>query len=146
MPNLHPVLTTFPLSLICVVVVFEAYAIARKSASFNSAINLTLGLALVLAVAAFFSGYYARELAGELSPVLSNHVATHHQFGRLMLFAIFPCVALRFISEKAKYYKRGFRITYLVALMITLALVIYTGYLGGVLVFKQGVGVILPRP
>lgn len=138
--NLHPPLTAFPLALIVLVVALEIYSWFRGE-DWRKPIEFVLVLTVVAVAAAFFSGYQASDGADQTFLVPDEPISRHHTAGRFLLFLIVPCAALRFVATRARFNARGFTVAYGVVLAICLGLVIYTGYLGGELVFIHGAGV-----
>jgi len=139
--NLHPPLTAFPLALITAVVILEIINCFRPSSKLKSAIEINLFLAMIAAIAAFYSGYQAAENASLDFKVNEDIIAWHHTVGRLILFSIIPAFFLSLIAERAEYFRAGFKAFYYLLLGISFFLVVYTGYLGGELVFSYGAGV-----
>ncbi|MBN8550775.1 MAG: hypothetical protein J0M12_15785 [Deltaproteobacteria bacterium] len=145
MIHLHPPLTAFPLALISVATLLEIWCMIRPSSACRAAIRINLILAAVFVVAAFFSGYWASDSANQTFIVSDETIRQHHNAGRLLLFLIFPCAALEFLSAHATHNPKLFRALYLIALVVCFGLVVYTGLLGGRLVFLEGAGVSATR-
>lgn len=141
MIDLHPPLSAMPLGLIVLAALLEAYCLLRPSAMLAYAAGVNLVAAAIFSLAAFFSGYGAAESANRSFQISNEVISQHHSFGRLLLFAIIPCAALKVISTAASHGKATFRGIYLLFLAISVGLVLYTGYLGGRLVFIHGAGV-----
>jgi len=127
------------------VVVLELVAYRRRP-ELRAAIEFILVCDVVATTAAFFSGYQGSELADRTFRVPDEPIAWHHACGRLLLFLVVPCAALRFVSTRARFNARAFAIAYGVVLSLCVGLVLYTGYLGGRLVFAFGAGVYAPLP
>lgn len=100
----------------------------------------------VSVILAFFSGYSASEYADQTFQVSDDLIGLHHTMGRLLLFMVLPSVALKILSSRAQFGRGAFRGFYLGVLIMCVGLVIYTGYLGGQLVFGYGAGVYAPLP
>lgn len=139
--SLHPPLSAFPLALITVVTLLEIIHIFYRSPNLLYAIRINLALAAVFVIAAFFSGYSASESASQTFQVGDQVIAWHHSWGRLLLFFILPTFILNLISSSAKQNKKVWFGLYYLLLLSCQSLVIYTGYLGGQLVFLHGAGV-----
>jgi uncharacterized membrane protein len=143
---LHPPFSSFPLALIVVAALLEISRCFVKRDWIESCISVCVALGAFFVACAFFSGYSASEHADATFAVPDEVIGLHHTFGRFLLFAMIPCVALRFISLTATHGKLGFSIAYRVILSLCVALVLYTGYLGGRLVFEYGAGVTAAIP
>ena len=139
--NLHPPLTAFPPALLGVVLLLEIFSLWKRYPKVRAAISINLWLAALFVVLAFLSGYQARELAGGVATAVEEHIEEHHFFGRLLLFAIFPCAILHLAWERAIYAKRAFGMAYAIFFLMCVTLVTLTGLEGGELVFEYGVGV-----
>ncbi|MFM1848173.1 MAG: hypothetical protein RL417_1647 [Pseudomonadota bacterium] len=140
MPNLHPPLTAFPLVLLLSIACLEVIAWRRKL-DWNKPIEVLLVFMVVAVVAAFFSGYQASEIADRTFAVPNEPISWHHTIGRFLLFLSIPCAALRFVGARARFNQELFRYGYRLTLAGCIGLAIYTGYLGGELVFRHGAGV-----
>jgi uncharacterized membrane protein len=136
--NLHPALASFPPVLILIAAALE---IADRRGRFRTTIRLHLVLAVIFVTATFFTGYGASETANQTFVVADSVIATHHSVGRLLLFLIFPCAALEVVAHRAVHGRRLFFAAYALTLAACVLLVVYTGYLGGQLVFEHGAGV-----
>ena len=141
MINLHPPLVAFPVALLSVVVFLEVMAAWRPFSWIRSVISVNLVLAAAAVLVAFFSGYQASELADQTFQVPDDQISWHHAIGRMLLFVIWPCLALGLLYPRARYNRSVLRAGYLFLLLCCFALVLYTGFLGGELVFKFGAGV-----
>lgn len=142
--NYHPPLTAFPFALICIVAILEILSLFSNSELFRKAIFVNLCATLLSVIAAFFSGYQADSLFITDDAELRSRIAFHHNIGRLLLFSVIACVAFYYASIRASYNKTFFSFAYYFLLFLCFCLVLYTGYLGGELVFIHGVGVRKP--
>lgn len=140
--HIHPSLAAFPFALITAACLLEGLTVFYAPFGLRSTIKINLILAAVFVIFAFFSGYLAEESASVTFKIDHEKIEFHHLIGRLLLFAIIPCAALCCISDIATGHRVVLRGAYLVLLLLCLSLVLYTGYLGAELVFRQGAGVI----
>jgi uncharacterized membrane protein len=141
--NFHPPFTAFPLALLSAVTLLELLSLRGDSAKLQQAVRINLILGAIFTLLAFYSGYQASELA-TLSAETEPLVARHHNFGRLLLLTVWPCLGLKFVADQAKYNAQLFKAAYWASLLLAQALVVYTGWLGGELVFTHSVGVAAP--
>lgn len=139
MVALHPPLSGFPLTSVTLLVVAEIL-IRRGSAPLYLRTFLVLATAASCLVA-FLSGYQASGSLGELSTPASEALGTHHALGRLLLVNSLLLAVLSWVAKVATHGRSVFRALYLVSLGLQLALTLYVGWLGGALVFDQGLGV-----
>ncbi len=141
MPNLHPPFSAFPFALFVATILIELVSLGRSSPHLTTAAKISLMGAAIGTVLAFLSGYEASEIANQTFTVSDEIIAEHHNIGRLLLFSALPCLALRILLDKARFYVRTLRFIYAILLLTCLGLVTYCGYLGGELVFGHGAGV-----
>jgi uncharacterized membrane protein len=139
--DLHPPLSSFPIALITVAAMLEfaGAVLNRKILSQTAGICLRIGG--VFLIAAFITGNLASEHANQTFTVPDEAIASHYNMGRLLLFCTVPCIALEIFSKRATHGRVGFVIAYRVVLAFIAALVLYTGHLGGELVFEHGAAV-----
>ena len=136
--NIHPPLTAFPVALLVVsflAALFEAYG--YKQLKIVARVNLLIGA--IFLVGAFISGYQGSEFASGTFKVANETIDFHHTIGKLALLALVPVLSLLFYYERSKILK----VFYLFFFALEVGLVLYTGYLGGELVFRHGAGVTL---
>lgn len=143
--NFHPPLASFPVALLSVIFFLEILLISRLFSRWGSVLRHTVTVNIILAtiavIATFFSGYRAMDLAILETSRLQDAVAYHQNLGRLLLFSMLACFAFYVISHKAQYLKNFFWMGYYLLLLLCMMLVIFTGYIGGDLVFTHAVGV-----
>ena len=140
--NPHPVLASFPLAFIVIGFALELLDEVTKRETFVFVVRVLLTIAALGVIAAFFSGYFAIDAAqGGSFAIPEAAVAYHHNFGRVLMFAVVPLLLLNFAKDKAIANKQIWRGVYLVFFSICAALAVYVGHLGGELIFDHGVGV-----
>ena len=140
--SLHPPFASLPFAFILVVIAFELLSLFLKRPWMRHAALVVLAFAAIAVAAAFYTGYQASESANQTFVVADSEIADPQFYGRLLLFTIIPCAAVGFFSVIAKYSQSLFRAVYLFLLLVSLGLVVTTGYLGGKLVFEHGAGVV----
>lgn len=143
--HLHPALSSFPPALLILVAGLEVASYFGVQ-QLRRSIDIILLLAVVFVLAAFFSGYDAAETANRTFIVAEHAIAEHHNIGRLLAILIIPCAALEQIAQRARHGQKFFWSLYLALLTVCVALVVWTGYEGGELVFKHGAGVSATLP
>lgn len=139
--NFHPVVSHFPIALLLVVLILEFLTLFSSKVIFRSALEVNLVCSVVFAVLAFVSGYQGSEFANASFKISDELIAPHHNAGRSLLFTIFPALLFYFAAKGAKHGKALFKTLYLVCLSASMAIALYSGYLGGQLVFKYGAAV-----
>lgn len=139
--DLHPPTNAFVFVCIVLASGCELARVFRKSTTLNTIITVHLVLAACFSMFAFITGLRASEMASGVFTVSDEVISSHYDSARLLLFFVIPCPALFYIATTAKNLKSGFVGLYRVCLAVCLGLAMYTGYLGGQLVFKHGAGV-----
>ncbi len=143
---LHPPLTAFPLVLLCAVATLELIDLLQNNSRSETAARVLLVFYAVAILAAFFSGYGAGEGASQTFQIKDEAISVHHSVGRILLFLSLPLLGFKFASGTASTMGRVFGVLYGICLVLCIALAMYTGYLGGKLVFEHGAGVFAPTP
>ena len=146
MLNLHPPVSAFPFALLVVAGLLELVRIFLRRDWVEHGITVCVAGAVCSAIAAFLTGYSAAERADGTFSIPDEVIAQHHNAGRLLLFAVIPCALLRGATIFATHGRIGFSLAYRALLTVCIGLVVYTGYLGGKLVFEHGAGVTAPIP
>ena len=95
----HPPLTAFPAALFTAVVLLELLGIWYKADWVRVTARVNLVLAAGGVLLAFISGYQAIDVAQQTFQVENDVINNHHMYGRLLLFAVVPCVALGLIQR-----------------------------------------------
>lgn len=143
---IHPPLTIFPLPILCLVILLEIMSKVNPQYSSPKIIFLLLICFLISMTAAFFSGYHANEYADMTFKITDDIISTHHTWGRLAFILSFPLLAFNWISQKALFNKKIWHSIYYILLLTVALLIIWTGSLGGKLVFEHGAGVYATIP
>lgn len=126
--NMHFILIHFPIALLIVSLFFDLITAFYKRSNLHSAGLVTLVLGTLGAIASVLTGP-----EGERNPLFPRH----ELFGKItMIFFIVLCLVRLFL-----YWKRkkdiGSNPVYLIAALVGVILVSYTGHLGGEMVHKD---------
>ena len=135
-PEMHGALTHFPVALILISAFFETFAFLLKKDEWRKTSYLLLWMAVLLAIPTLVSGWLTGQTLFGSLPQLPGIFVDHR-------FAAFTTTTLALITLIWRASRRdnitgGERMAALVLLLVTAAVVGYTGYLGGKMVF-QGV-------
>jgi|688.fasta_scaffold455076_3 hypothetical protein len=95
------------------------------------------------AVAAFASGYHASSFLSDLSPGVEDALGSHHAWGRMALISAVVVCALFWIAKVALHGRQLFIALYYAALSSLVVLTVWTGFLGGELVFTHNISATL---
>jgi uncharacterized membrane protein len=138
---LHPPFTSFPVPLLFTACAMEIAVLLTKRDSLKITVQILLLLAAIFTGLSFYTGYGASEAADQFFKIPNDVISFHHSIGRATLLCIIPLCAVSLLRSYAKYGIKFFSAVYILLLISTLLLAVYTGYLGGELVFKYGAGV-----
>lgn len=144
MPNIHPVISSFPLAFFSLILTLECLLLVKRSEKIESVITVLLIAGCCALIATFLSGYQAIRIAGDLSPQVEPIAGIHHATGRLALIFGLLTGMFSWIIRRALFYRRTFKGLYYICVVATFALCVLNGYRGGELVFTHGVGVTKP--
>ncbi len=149
--DLHPFLTHFPIVLAlllcgseCLVAPFllrlESQRSAQEQAIYFFIFKVVSALFIVVTALSFFSGLQAAAHTVHAPQMLQDAVAVHYQWGRWIFFGG-SLLALAGCCIDKVYQDNLMKQSYRALLVILCAATLYTGALGGGLVFQHGVGV-----
>ncbi|HXV60873.1 MAG TPA: DUF2231 domain-containing protein [Vicinamibacteria bacterium] len=149
LPNLHPFLVHFPIALFTSAVLADLVLLAwARLAWLDRAATLVYAGAAVSSGAAAWSGKLAEPAAAE--GALAEALGTHGDWAFITVVLFFLVGFLRFDAlwrdraREAPRIHRGRIVAFALALLAQASL-LRTAEYGGSLVFRHGVGVIVPR-
>ncbi|MEK9139019.1 MAG: DUF2231 domain-containing protein [Bacteroidota bacterium] len=138
MPNVHPLLTHFPIALLTIALVFDTLAAVRSSSQLERVgwwLHLSGSLGLVATV---ISGLFAKGQVF-IAETGKTTLETHEQI-RFAVSALFAVLPFWRISTKTMLPVR-WRPIYLILMFLGVGLVWVGAWYGGELVYTFGVGV-----
>lgn len=139
--NFHPVLSSFPLPIICLAAAVELCFLASgRRALVECAFWLSMAFCLSV-VGAFFSGYGGADFASRTFLVPEAEIVRHHVVGKVLIFTAPLLPLLAFVRLRARHGISGFAWAFRAVLACALVGVLFAGRLGGRLVFEFGAGV-----
>lgn len=138
----HPFFTAFPIALLSAAVLFELLALGfkRHRGALRVASFANLLLLIPLALLALFSGYSAGDVASVTFKVPESALAAHQFWGRMLVFSLIPLIIVRSVIALNSSVVMLW-VLYWSLLLGCWALCLWTGSLGGQLVFEHGAGV-----
>jgi uncharacterized membrane protein len=137
--RLHPFFVHFPIALLVTAWVSHILYWWRKHPSFLLFSRFLLVGAAFGAMLAALSGGWAENAAGELGVEVHEAIEQHETLGYVQAW-ILPVLALWGVLRRNKMLERELSIFFGVMMLATV-LMLYTGWLGGGLVYDRGVGV-----
>lgn len=137
MPNLHPVFVHFPIALIAVITFCEIAALLTRRTIFREASVIMAIFALLGAIASVATGLAAEETVWH-DDAGHELMEIHETVGLIFLGIIILYSTFRVVFRN-RYGITSWICTFLA--VVGLGVVFYTGYLGGEMVFRHGVGV-----
>ena len=138
MPPVHPAIVHYPIALVTLSVVADLFGFIFSSQSLQHAGWWALLGAAIGAAAALVAGLFDMHRE-KLQPAAHHRLHTHMKVG-LTLFALLAVLTIWRWSIYAGVNARVGRL-YLTGAVLVLALTFFQAWLGGELVFTEGVGV-----
>ena len=138
---IHPALVHFTIAFLVVGGLAEAYGIARareRTERFGGALVLLGTLALVPTVAAGFLAQNTLPVTGPQAAAIDDH----ERLGLVVLGIFVPLLVVKAWGRGRP--PRGARGLYVVGLIVGVVAVAATAYVGGLMVYRLGVGVAAP--
>lgn len=129
--NAHPIVVHFPIALLMFAVLLEVWNYVRPSEGARTASLIALILGTAGAAAAVATGD---------DDVASNLIDAHEMAAQATL-AVFGALSAWRILLRGRTVAGRLAAVYLTAAIVGLGLLGYTGYLGGSMVYEQGIGV-----
>lgn len=138
MPPVHPALVHFPIALVTLSVLADLFGYIGESSSLHAAGWWALAVAAIGAALAVPAGLFDmnREKIGHDA---HRRVHTHMKVGFMLFAALAGLTIWRWLIYTDQSYRLGWG--YLVAALLVLGLTLFQGWLGGELVYSDGVGV-----
>lgn len=134
--NAHPIIVHFPIALLFFAVALEAWNQLRPSDGMRVAALSALIFGTLGAWAAVATGN---------DDVPSNLIQAH-QTAAYATLAVFGALSVWRILLRGRAVAGRLATVYLIAAIVGLGLLGYTGYLGGSMVYDQGIGVQMTAP
>ncbi len=140
MEKLHPPLVHFAIAYPIASFLFDLIYLVTKKESFKRASLYILVLGFLAVLGAYLSGHLAEERVEELLPKGGKELLERHELlGTVLLYLIGVLTLVR-IALNLKESLKALRV-YLVVMLVSVALILFQGYLGGTLVYEYGAGV-----
>jgi uncharacterized membrane protein len=141
-PN-HPAFVHFPIALLCVALLLELLAAWRRSPALAEVARVTLLLGTLGAVVAAATGLWGEPLTEGKPDSIERMSELHKNLGLVVAGLAVLLSAWRLVAPKSlTAWRKG---VYVLALAAVAALVLYSGHLGGKLVYDHGVGVTIGK-
>ena len=147
--QLHPQIVHFPLALFFVYLLLEIIGTVFKKDFFSKAAHLILFLGVLGAFAAVLTGNSAEDAARALSKAGASipfkAIGGHEDYANFIMWFFAGLLVLRTYFVIKKKFTGGIKYIFVVLAIAGAFLVYRTGYLGGRLVYKYGVGTDLKK-
>lgn len=146
--TLHPMLVHFPISLFWTAALFELlYVLLRRDWLGKAGLTL-LTLGLLAGAAAGIAGVLSeRYVLPHLTPAQLSLLSRHKHMAELSVAAFGAAWLVRVLGGLRRQGPLAGRplAAYSALLLVGLGLISYTGYLGGTMVYRQGIGIFPAR-
>ncbi len=147
--QLHPQIVHFPIALFFVYVLLEIIGAVSKKEFFSRAAHLILFLGVLGAFAAVLTGNSAEDAARELSKegasIPFKAIEEHSDYANFIIWFFAGLLVLRTYFVLKKKFTGAIKYLFAVLAIAGAFFVYRTGYLGGRLVYKYGVGTDLKK-
>jgi len=137
--RLHPFFVHFPIALLLSAVLAHLLFWSRKHPSLLLFSRFLLVGAALGALLSALSGGWAEDAAGDLRAEVHEAIEQHETLGYIQAWLL-PVLAMWGVLRRKTMLERELSIFFGVMLLSTV-LMLYTGWLGGSLVYEHGVGV-----
>ena len=150
--NPHPPLTGAPGTLLVLAcaseLLYSALTCKQHPAArhFRTSSTVFVIAAVLLVPLTYYSGYWGAEAASQTFQISDELVGTHQAWGKFALISCFPSMVLFGLERFGNNAPNWLRPVYLGLLAVSTALVLYTSYQGGELVFRHGAAVSAQSP
>lgn len=141
--GLHPIAVHFPIALLLTALLAQGVWLWKRKPVFAEMGFWLLLLGAAAAAIAALTGGWAED-AASVSTEVGDAIAGHETTAYITVW-IYAVLAVWQILRKAKMEMAEHRM-YFGAMLVASAILIYTGYQGGVLVYDYGVGVNIQTP
>jgi uncharacterized membrane protein len=143
--DLHPRIVHFPVAFFIVYAIFEITGIILKKDFLIKAAYITLILGIITALFAVLTGNQAQAAAklifdGKMVGI-SEEIEKHEEFATITLWYFTALFLLRTYLLIKKKFNSRWKYIFIGLGLIGIYLIYSTGYYGGELVFKHGIGV-----
>lgn len=144
MAELHPFVVHFPIALLSLYIVLEIITYFVKNETLNNFTTVILLAAIITAVNAVLTGNQAGHAASavlENAPaVVEESIESHEQFATYTLWYFVALLAIRYYLVQKNKMTRLFKMLIIILALCGGILIFQTGFTGGKLVYKYGVG------
>jgi len=142
--DLHPRIVHFPIAFFIIYSVFEISGIILKKDFLNKAAYIILIFGIITALLAVLTGNQAQDaakliLTGKMTGI-SEAIEKHEEFATITIWYFTLLFILRTYLLIKKKYENSWKYIFIAFGLIGCYLIYSTGYYGGELVFKHGIG------
>ena len=143
--NLHPRIVHFPIAFFIIYALFEIFGIILKKDFLIKAAYITLILGIITALFAVLTGNQAQDAAklilDDKTVGISEAIKKHEEFATITLWYFTALFILRTYLLINKKFISSWKYIFIGLALIGCYLIYNTGYYGGELVFKHGIGI-----
>jgi len=139
--NLHPPMVHFVIALTISGTLFEILYFVTKREVFSNASLLNFLLAVPFGWGAWFTGHQQEEIVRDFikNTYASSLLETHETVGLIVALLVTVLAILKLISYGRNI--KALNLAVIVVSLITSAIIVYQGNIGGKMVYLYGVGV-----
>ncbi|MEO0202694.1 MAG: DUF2231 domain-containing protein [candidate division WOR-3 bacterium] len=139
--KLHPFVVHFAISFVITGVLLDIFGLLLRRKSLENAGFWLIFLSIFAVWIAYFTGHQAEEIAEETLKITQGKsiLEQHEKFGNILPYFVSFLAIIRVIHHFKLMNILAF--LYIVLGTISTGLILYTGRLGGILVYEYGAGV-----
>lgn len=137
---IHPMMVHFPIALLLAALALDCVGLILKKDRIRQAALPVLALAVLGGIVAAITGDMAHDAITRMTTELHELIEAHEIFAFSTLGWAVVALALRIWAEYKKALQGLWGYLSLAALVVAAIMVSITGYFGGEIVFKYGVG------
>ena len=142
--QIHPIFASFPFVILCVVFMTELASYFADTTQWRIFSCYLVCIATIMSLVSYYTGFYSASSAEGTFKISEELISMHQSSAKLFLLSMFPTVLfsiLRSVKQKEMIHW-----IYTPCLICSLLLAGLASHRGGVLVFKEGAGVIKACP
>lgn len=145
--NPHPPMSAFPVVLASLVAGTEilSYFWNSESENLRKFAKLVLAISFIVSPLTYYSGYWGAEVASQSFHVSDELISYHQMFAKLYLVALVTCGLFALLELFDPEKRKSIKLAFSAVVVVNLLAAILVSRQGGILVFKHGAGVSLPK-
>ena len=141
--NFHPIAVHFPIALLYTYIIVEVIGLFKQNSTIQYGSLFLLGAGIMGGIASVISGnleYQSLQLMPEISKLHIYHIDKHSDMATLTMWYFLGILIFKLFIFIKKKHKSPLHIVFIIFTILGGYLIFITGELGGILVYKYGIG------